>query len=83
MLKRVVVRFVTVVCPPPARAGARLADTIREVDHVLPPFQLKPKPSPPGDGRTGIVGNLKEAVAVAKGSFQVPPLKSRHAKSEN
>jgi hypothetical protein len=35
MLKRVVVRFVTVVCPPPARAGARLADTIREFDQFL------------------------------------------------
>lgn len=31
MLRRVVVRFVTVVCPPPARAD----DTIREFDQFL------------------------------------------------
>ena len=35
MLQRVVVRFVTVVCPPSARTGARIDGTIREFDQFL------------------------------------------------
>jgi hypothetical protein len=35
VLRRVVVRFVTVVCPPAAATGTRIDDTVREFDQFL------------------------------------------------
>jgi hypothetical protein len=65
MLQRVVVRFATVVCPPPASAG-RIDDTIREFDQFL--GALRPA------ARRGLRGLL---LAVDQGARLYPRARGR------
>jgi hypothetical protein len=66
MLRRIVVRFVTVVCPPPVRTPARTGDVVREFDQFL--GALRPS------ARRGLHGLL---LAVDQGARLYPKARGR------